>query len=176
MNIRDAISHEMEELSKKEDVVFLGENVINSGRIYGTLDLVPTQKCIEMPAAENLIAGVAMGLALVGYKPVCIFQRMDFMLNAFDSIFNHAFLWNKISGGKVNVPVIFRVIKTPLQEKFYQGLQHSKDLTPAIKTLTNNIVEIPSTFQPSIYKEIYEKIKHEPIIVVEDRSTYEKEV
>jgi len=92
MNVRESITKAMKMLSKKSKIVFLGENIINSGRIYGTLDTVSTKKCIEMPVAENLIAGTAIGLAIGGYRPVCIFQRMDFMLIAADAIINHACL------------------------------------------------------------------------------------
>lgn len=129
MTVREAIALEMKKLSKIKNTVFLGENIINSGRIYGTLNEVPIKSCLEMPVAENLIAGTALGLAIAGYIPVCIFQRMDFMLIAADSIINHACMFPRMSGGSVGCGIIFRTIKANLNDRFYVGHQHSKDLS-----------------------------------------------
>lgn len=140
MTVKEAIQIEMNKLSRVENVVFLGENVINSGRIYGTLNDVPLNKCIEMPVAENLIAGCAVGLSIAGYFPVCIFQRMDFMLIASDQIINHAALMPKMTG--IKLPIIFVTFKATLKKSFYAGLQHVKDLSHVFAPYMN-CYEIP---------------------------------
>lgn len=127
MTLKESLQIEFKKLSEVEDVVFLGENIINSGRIYGTLNDVPTYKCIEMPVAENLIAGCAVGLAITGRLPICIFQRMDFMLIAADAIINHAALMPKMTG--IKLPILFITFKATLKDSFYAGLQHTKDLS-----------------------------------------------
>ena len=170
MTVREAIAQEMEKLSKIPEVVFLGENVINSGRIYHTLDQVPIDRCIEMPIAENLIAGAAIGLALAGFFPICIFQRMDFMLIAADQIINHACQMEKMCGRKMELPILFRTIKAELNEKFFVGHQHSKDFTYIFEPHLSTFV-IPHTIPCStIYQLMIKRMK--PTLVVEDYASY----
>jgi len=173
MTNKEQITLAMQHLAKKKKVVFLGENIINSGRIYGTLDKVSTRKCIEMPVAENLIAGTAIGLALEGYHPVCIFQRMDFMLIAADQIINHACLIPKMSGDSVVLPIIFRTIKAKLSSDFWVGHQHSKDLTHVFRPYMP-VYEVPKYATPTTaYEQAYKLNK--PVLVVEDYKHYGKE-
>ena len=127
MTVKEAIQNEFEKLAQNPKVVFLGENIINSGRIYGTLDKVSTKSCIEMPVAENLIAGCGVGLAIAGYIPVVVFQRMDFMLIAADAIINHACLMPKMA--EIKLPILYITFKATLKDSFYAGLQHTKDLS-----------------------------------------------
>lgn len=171
MIVKDSITDSMKWLADKKDTVFLGENIINSGRIYGTLNKVPIEKCIEMPVAENLIAGCAIGLAIRGYHPICIFQRMDFMYIAADAIINHACLIPKMSGGSVKLPIIFRTIKGSLNDKFYVGMQHSKDLTKVFEDHID-ILRVPSSVRciENVYKVAYRR--NAPCLIVEDYSEF----
>lgn len=170
--LKDAIAIAMKVLSRKPNVVFLGENIINSKRIYGTLNEVPLNKCIEMPVCENLIAGVAIGLALEGWRPVCIFQRMDFMFIAADAIINHACVFPKLNSS-VKLPIIFRTIKADLNQQFYVGHQHSKDLTHVFSPYLP-VFQIPEEHP----KEVYEKVwkMNEPVLVVEDYAQFNKRI
>ena len=129
MTYKEAISESMNELSKKNEVVFLGQGLIVGDRIYGTMDGVPTNKCSEMPCAENLTMGVAIGLALRGFRPVVIFQRMDFILLAADAIINHAALMPKMSGGQFKLPILIRAIVGSQSKSFDVGPQHQKDFS-----------------------------------------------
>ena len=171
--VKQAITEEMEKLSKFPQVVFLGENVTNSGRIYGTLDQVPLSKCIEMPLAENLIAGVAIGLSLRGYHPICIFQRMDFMLCAADAIVNHAALIPKMSGGRVKLPLMFRTIKANLNPDFFVGHQHSKDLTGIFSPYLQ-VFEVPAFPVNLAYNKAY--FTNNPTLIVEDYKEFNTEL
>ena len=110
MTYKEHIIDSMEWLSEQKDTVFIGEGLINAGGIYGTMDKVPIKRCIEMPIAENLIVGAAMGLTLLGYRPIVVFQRMDFMLVAADAIINHLCKIPAMSGDRVKLPVIIRAI------------------------------------------------------------------
>ena len=174
MTLKDDIVEAMANLARRKDTVFLGENIINSGRIYGTLDKVPLIKCIEMPVAENLIAGVAIGLAIEGLRPIVIFQRMDFMLIAADAIINHASLIPKISGGKVKLPIIFRTIKASLNDKFWVGYQHSKDFSHVFE----NWMEVRQLGSKSNAQQTYEQAwtEEKPVLVVENYGDFNNEV
>jgi pyruvate dehydrogenase E1 component beta subunit len=163
MTYKEAITKFMAKLAEDENTVFLGEGIINAGRVYGTMDTIPVERCIEMPVAENLIVGVAMGLSLKGFKPVIIFQRMDFMTVAADAIINHLALLPEMSNGQVQFPVIIRAIIGDPCGKFEMGPQHCKDLS--------------HMFEPYIEVLPFAKVKGKPLItpliITEERGLYD---
>lgn len=171
---KDEISRGMEWLAEQEKVVFMGQGLIVGDRIYGTLNNVSKRKCLEMPIAENLIMGAAIGLSLRGFLPVVIFQRIDFMTIAADALLNHAAIMPKMSGGQIKLPMIIRTCIGAQEGKFNVGLQHKKDLTyifePYIKTmkLTSPDLIFPS-FQSALETQ-------EPIMIVEYKDKYKDEI
>jgi len=170
MTYKEHIIDSMEWLSEQKDTVFIGEGLINAGRIYGTMDYVPIKKCIEMPIAENLIVGAAMGLALLGYRPIVVFQRMDFMLVAADAIINHLCKIPAMSGGKVKLPVIIRAIIGNQDKKFDVGLQHKADYTKIFSPYMLTIPLIEPDHIPMFYKDAYKK--DEPVLLIERYNKY----
>lgn len=173
MTYKDRITDAMELLAKDKRTVFLGEGLINAGRIYGTLDKVSTTKCIEFPIAENLIVGSAIGLAIKGFIPIVIFQRMDFMLVAADAIINHLALIPKMSGGKVSLPVIIRAIIGSRDGCFDVGPQHNKDLTNMFSPFITTVKLDKLTMD--INKHYLSALNlNAPILIVEDRDLYNK--
>ena len=170
MTYKEGIQKAMEDLGKKKDVVFLGEGLINAERIYNTLNAVPLTKCIEFPIAENLIMGSAIGLAIEGFRPVVIFQRMDFMTIAADAIINHLSLIPKMSGDRVKLPVIIRAIIGSRKETFDIGMQHNKDLTGMFKPWIYTIVLKEGMNIPHYYQIAYEGTS--PVLMIEDRDLY----
>lgn len=89
MTYKDYLSLAMINLAQDPLVRFIGYNIAKGPRMNGTLNDIPVEKCIETPVAENLMCGIAMGLALEGFKPVLCFERMDFCLAAADALVNH---------------------------------------------------------------------------------------
>lgn len=172
MTYKENLVRSMEWLAKQKKSVFLGEGLLNAGRIYGTLTGVPNEKCLEFPIAENLIMGSAIGLAIEGWKPVVVFQRMDFMLIAADQIINHACLIPQMSGGQFTLPIIIRAIVGSRNPNFDVGLQHNHDFTEIfIKYIrTYRITKVGHTAQ-TIYKKAYNSC--EPCLIVEDRDLYD---
>jgi acetoin:2,6-dichlorophenolindophenol oxidoreductase subunit beta len=168
MTYKQSLIEAMDFIAGQKDTMFIGNGLQNGDRIYGTLNNVPLNRCSEMPVAENLKMGVAIGIALCGFRPVVIFPRMDFMLIAADQIINHLCLWPKMSGGQFNLPVIIRCIVGSQDKKFDVGLQHNKDFStlfePYMKVvrLKNGIVEA--------YKEAY--ASNEPTMLVEYKDDY----
>lgn len=174
MTYKDAVCNTMEELSNKDEVVFIGQGLIVGDRVYGTLDKVKTNKCIELPCAENLQVGVALGLALKGYRPIVIFQRMDFMLIAADQMINHVGLWPKMSGGQFNLPIIFRCIVGSQDKKFDVGPQHNKDFSE----LFMPYVAVNQFRRGMDIKNAYEVAwnEQEPTLMVEYKDCYKEEI
>ncbi len=158
-------------LAEKDDTVFIGEGLINAGRIYGTMDCVPIKKCIEMPIAENLIVGAAMGLAIQGYKPIVVFQRMDFMLVAADAIINHLCKIPEMSGDRVKLPVIIRAIIGNQSKEFDVGLQHKADYTHIFEPHMFTIPLVVPDHIPMLYKDAYKMT--EPVLLIERYNKYE---
>lgn len=166
MTYKESIQSEMTWLTKANRTIFMGENIINAGRIYGTMSDVPLRRCIEMPICENLIAGASIGLALEGYRPIVVFQRMDFMLIAADAIINHMALIPEMSGKKIKLPIIIRCIIGSQDKRFDVGAQHNHDFRTIFQMYINS-----TEYTTSSYHQAFEFGK--PCIIVEWRDKYE---
>jgi pyruvate dehydrogenase E1 component beta subunit len=170
MKYKHAITNLMTELSKDEKVIFLGQGIINAGRMGGTLKNVPIDNCIEMPVAENLIVGAAMGLCLKGYRPVITFAFMDFMLVCADAIINHMALMPKLSNGQFSFPIIMRACVGAQGNRFEMGAQHNKNLGYIFSPYINTV-----NFDASITADMLKKI-NEPLLIIEKRDLYEQDI
>jgi pyruvate/2-oxoglutarate/acetoin dehydrogenase E1 component len=166
-NIRNSMTW----LGERPEVIFMGQGLINAGRIYNTLNNVPLDKCLEMPIAEDLIMGMAIGMSLEGYRPIVVFQRHDFMLIAADQIINHLCLIPQMSGGQVKLPVIIRAIVGQREGTFDVGPQHKHDFTHIFSPYIDTIVIDRYTDILRVYEEAYRSTK--PILIVERRDLYE---
>jgi pyruvate/2-oxoglutarate/acetoin dehydrogenase E1 component len=128
-----AICEQMQRLAQDDRVIFLGQQVASED-FYGTLKDIPLSKRIEMPVAEEMQLGLSIGLALEGFLPVSVYQRMDFLPRACDQFVNHLNLIPQMSGGLFRPKVI---IRTTIGSKFPLdvGPQHSQDLTEMFKAV-----------------------------------------
>jgi len=154
-------------LAHDRRVRFIGYNTRYGHRMYGTLNEVPKRKCIETPVAESLMVGLAMGMSLEGFRPIIMFERMDFMLVAADQIINHLALLPKISGNQFQFPVLIRAIIGSQDKKFDLGLQHTKDLTYIFKPY----IETKEFTGEEYYNYKWDK----PLIITERKDDYERD-
>lgn len=167
LSYKDAITKAMTDLGDMGSV-FIGYNV-KYGDAMGNLKNVSQHQKIETPVAENLMAGLGIGMSFEGIKPVVFYERHDFMLVAADAIGNHMNHINRISHQEYNVPVILRTVVAD-SGPFYSGPTHSQDFTRTFKEL----VDFP-VFEPKTPKEVliaYEKAKMAkgPVMIVERKS------
>ncbi len=169
MTYKEAITEDMKWLGRRKDILVLGQGIAVGDRMYHTLDTVPQRKCIEMPVAENLIMGSAIGLALTGFRPLVVFQRMDFMLIAADQIINHLALIPKMSGYQYQLPVIIRACIGSRDTKFDVGPQHQHDFRHVFKRYIPTL-----NYEPGIYKDMY--TNECSCIIVEERDKYDETV
>lgn len=109
------------------------------GLTEGLQDRAPGQ-VITFPVAENLMNGAAMGLALAGYRPVVIHERMDFLAVGMDPLVNHIPVWPRRA--PMSLPI---VIVAVVGKGKGQGPQHSKNLTPFFRMLDGWTVLEPSS-------------------------------
>lgn len=173
MSYKEAIKISMENLAKDPKTIFLGYNVKYGNKGFGTFTNIPKNKLLETPLAENLMCGLAMGLAIEGFHPVLFFERHDFILNALDNIINHLDKIEKMSYGEFTAPVLIRATigsKTPI----YPGPQHVQDFTKAFQELLCMPI-----FQPTNSNEIlsaynYLKDFNYPAMIIENRDSFDK--
>jgi len=110
-------------------VYIMGLGVPDPKGVFGTtLGLAKrfgNSRVMDMPVAENGMTGIAIGSALVGMRPIITHQRIDFMLLSLDQIINNAAKWHYMFGGKLKVPIVFRLL---VGQGWGQGPQHSQSL------------------------------------------------
>ncbi len=114
MTYRDAVNAAMDDaLAEDPAVVFMGEDVANEGGVFKTnagLAEKHGERVFNTPICENGFTGVALGMAVVGMRPIVEFMFADFMPTAGDAIVNQLPKYRFMSGGKLSVPVTLRVI------------------------------------------------------------------
>ncbi|CDH51575.1 thiamin diphosphate-binding protein [Lichtheimia corymbifera JMRC:FSU:9682] len=113
MTVRDALNQALEEeLTRDEKVFLLGEEVAQYNGAYkvtkGLLDKFGPKRVIDTPITEIGFAGLAVGAAMSGLKPICEFMTFNFAMQAIDQIVNSAAKTHYMSGGTVTVPMVFR--------------------------------------------------------------------
>mgnify|MGYP003644882527 CR=1 FL=1 len=110
---REALNEAMcEEMRKDENVFLLGEEVAEYNGAYkvskGMLDEFGPKRVIDTPIAENGFTGIAVGAAMNGLRPIVEFMTWNFSLVAIDQIINNAAKMYNMSGGQINIPIVFR--------------------------------------------------------------------
>jgi pyruvate dehydrogenase E1 component beta subunit len=110
---RDALNRALREEMARDDRVFLlGEEVGEYDGAYkvskGLLDEFGEWRVRDTPIAENGFAGLGIGAAMTGLRPIVEFMTWNFALLAYDAIVNSAAKMYHMSGGQYNVPIVFR--------------------------------------------------------------------
>lgn len=107
--VRDAID---EEMARDESVFVMGEEVAEYNGAYkateGLLDKYGFKRMIDTPISEQAFAGIGVGAAMNGLRPIVEFMTFNFAVLAADQILNHASKVRYMLGGQVKVPIIFR--------------------------------------------------------------------
>ncbi len=137
LSYKDELTKAMESLAQDPLVRFVGYGVKIGGRAGGTLKNVSDSQLIEMPVAENLMVGFAIGLSLKGLKPVVFIERFDFVLNAMDAIVNHLDKIESLSHGEFRPAIILRIVIGNRAKPLFTGKTHTQDFTPALKSLVS---------------------------------------
>lgn len=107
--INQALAYEMR---ADQTVVLLGEDIGKNGGVFratlGLYDQFGPLRVRDTPLAESMIAGLAVGMAVMGLKPVAEFQFMGFIYPAMDQIINHASRMRNRTRGHMSCPAVFR--------------------------------------------------------------------
>jgi 2-oxoisovalerate dehydrogenase E1 component len=134
-----------EEMERDARVMVLGEDVGKKGGVFLVTDGLRTRfgeaRVIDTPLAESSIAGVALGLAIAGKRPVAEMQFTDFAHMAFNSITNEIAKYRYRSNGDWSVPL---VVRAPMGGHAHGALYHSQSIEARFATPGLKIV-IPSS-------------------------------
>ena len=173
MKYKDAIKLSMNEFAKDEKAIFLGYNTKMGNQAIGTLSEVSKEQIIETPLAENLMAGLAIGLSLSGYKPVLYFERFDFILNAIDAIVNQLDKMKDLSKHQYRPKVIIRVVVGQKLKPFLTGPTHTQDFTEPMKQLVKFPILKPISANEVIDAYKFASQYKESVIIVENSDYYD---
>lgn len=139
--LRDAMA---EEMRADGDVFVMGEEVAEYQGAYkvtqGLLQEFGAKRVIDTPITEHGFAGLGVGAAFAGLKPVVEFMTFNFAMQAIDQIINSAAKTHYMSGGQVTSPIVFRGPNGPASRV---GAQHSHDFSAWYAHIPGLIVVSP---------------------------------
>jgi pyruvate dehydrogenase E1 component beta subunit len=129
VTVRDALRDAMaEEMRRDPDVFLMGEEVAQYQGAYkvsrGLLDEFGSRRVIDTPITEHGFAGLGVGAAMAGLKPIVEFMTFNFAMQAIDHIINSAAKTLYMSGGQIKTSIVFR---GPNGAAARVGAQHSQD-------------------------------------------------
>lgn len=159
IQFREALREAMSEEMRRDDKIFLmGEEVAEYNGAYkvsqGMLDEFGPDRVIDTPIAELGFAGLGIGAAMNGLRPIIEFMTFNFSLVAIDQVINSAAKMYYMSGGQYHVPIVFR---GPTGNAGQLSSQHSQNFenwyanTPGLKVVVpSNPYEAKGLLKASI--------------------------
>ena len=147
VTVREALRQALdEEMARDENVILLGEEVAQYHGAYKVsqdlLDKYGSERVIDTPISEEGFTGIGIGAAMAGLRPVVEWMTFNFSLQAIDQVYNNAAKMRYMSGGQINIPIVFRGPNGPAE---YLGSQHSQALQSIFCHCPGLKVMAPST-------------------------------
>ena len=147
LTMREALNQAMkEEMARDQSVFLLGEEVGHYQGPYkitqGLLQQFGEWRVRDTPIAEEAIAGVAVGAAFIGLRPIAEMMTFNFSLLALDQIVNHAAKYRYMSGGQIRCPIVMR---GPSGAAAQVAAQHSQGFESWFANVPGLVVVAPST-------------------------------
>lgn len=147
ISMREALNQAMrEEMERDASVFIMGEEVGHYNGAYkvtqGLLQRFSERRVVDAPIAEMGFAGIGVGAAMVGLRPIIEFMTFNFSLVAIDQIINNAAKIFQMSGGQYHIPIVFRGPSGPAVQV---GSQHSQALESFYAHVPGLKVVMPST-------------------------------
>ncbi|HYG82868.1 MAG TPA: pyruvate dehydrogenase complex E1 component subunit beta [Pyrinomonadaceae bacterium] len=174
MTMRDALNQALrEELARDESVFLMGEEVAEYQGAYkvtrGLLQEFGAKRVIDTPITELGFAGLGVGAAMVGLRPVIEFMTFNFSILATDQIINSAAKMLYMSGGQYKIPIVFR---GPNGSAFQVSSQHSQAMESWYAYFPGVKVVMPST--PADAKGLLKSAirDDDPVIFLEQERMY----
>lgn len=168
--LREAMS---EEMRRDESVFLMGEEVAEYNGAYkvsqGMLDEFGEKRVIDTPIAELGFAGIGVGAAMNGLRPIVEFMTFNFSLVAIDQVINSAAKMYQMSGGQFNIPMVFR---GPTGSAGQLAAQHSQAFENWYANCPGLKVVVPSN--PADAKGLLKSAirDNDPVIFMESEQMY----
>jgi len=174
ITIREALNQALREEMERDETIFLmGEEVAAYQGAYkvtkGLLDKLGDKRVIDTPITELGFAGLGVGAAMVGLRPIIEFMTFNFSILATDQIVNSAAKMLYMSGGQFNIPIVFR---GPGGSAFQVSSQHSQAIESWYAYFPGLKVVMPST--PADAKGLLKSSirDDDPVIFIEQERMY----
>src|ERR687886_1504409 len=174
LNFGQAINEALAEELRRDPAVFvIGEDVAEAGTPFkvlsGLVDEFGAGRIIDSPISEAGIAGLGLGAAMTGMRPVVDIMFGDFMTLVMDQLVNQAAKIHYISGGRLKAPL---TVRTTLGATRRSAAQHSQSLHAWVAHVPGLKVALPAT--PSDAKGLLKSaIRDEnPVVVFEDKLNF----
>jgi pyruvate/2-oxoglutarate/acetoin dehydrogenase E1 component len=170
--VREAVAEEM----RRDPTVFvIGEDVAEAGTpfkvLQGLVDEFGPERVLDTPISEPGFAGIAVGAAITGMRPIVDIMFGDFLFLVMDQLCNQAAKTHYMSGGKLKVPMVLR---TNLGATRRSAAQHSQSLHALVCHIPGLKVALPS----SAYEAkglLKTAIRDDnPVVIFEDKMTYQE--
>ncbi|MEZ7497063.1 pyruvate dehydrogenase complex E1 component subunit beta [Leeuwenhoekiella aequorea] len=174
IQFREAICEAMSEEMRRDDTIYLmGEEVAEYNGAYkaskGMLDEFGPDRVIDTPISELGFAGIAIGSAMNGNRPIVEYMTFNFSLVGIDQIINNAAKIRQMSGGQFNCPIVFR---GPTASAGQLGATHSQAFeswfanTPGLKVIVpSNPADAKGLLKAAIRDD-------DPVIFMESEQMY----
>lgn len=168
--VTQALAYEM---AADKDVVVFGEDVGLNGGVFrataGLYDRFGPERVLDTPLAESMIAGLAVGMAAQGLKPVAEFQFMGFIYSGLDQILCHAARLRNRTRGRLHCPVVFRA---PFGGGIHAPEHHSESTEALFAHIPGMRVVIPSS-PARAYGLLLAAIRNpDPVLYLEPKRIY----
>ncbi len=175
MTYRDALSLAMADLAMRADTIFMGQAVAFPGTaMTQTFKYVPRHKLLELPVAEEMQLGMALGMAFDGRLPVCVYPRFNFLLRAFDQLVNHLDKVPEFGNGWRSRVIVRTAVAT--DRPLHPGSQHLGDFGLQVRQMTRHIdVEYVSDARSVLRAYAAAAESERSTIVVEFHDLYDRE-
>jgi pyruvate dehydrogenase E1 component beta subunit len=174
MTIRDALRDAMaEEMRRDEDVFVMGEEVAEYQGAYkvtqGLLQEFGARRVIDTPITEHGFAGVGVGAAMAGLKPIVEFMTFNFAMQAIDQIINSAAKTLYMSGGQMGCSIVFR---GPNGAAARVAAQHSQDYSAWYSQIPG--LKVVAPYSAADYKGLLKAAIRDPnpVIFLENEILY----
>jgi pyruvate dehydrogenase E1 component beta subunit len=174
ITMREALNQALkEEMLRDPDVFLMGEEVAEYQGAYkvtkGLLEALGPKRVIDTPITELGFAGLGVGAAMVGLRPIIEFMTFNFSILATDQIINSAAKMLYMSGGQFKIPIVFR---GPGGSAFQVSSQHSQSLESWFAYFPGLKVVMPST--PADAKGLLKTSirDDDPVIFIEQERMY----
>ncbi|MDF1757248.1 MAG: alpha-ketoacid dehydrogenase subunit beta [Legionellaceae bacterium] len=161
------------ELANDENVVVFGEDVGKNGGVFrataGLQDKFGERRVFDSPLAESMIAGLAIGMATQGLKPVAEFQFMGFIYPAFNQILSHAARMRNRTRGRLTCPLVFRA---PFGGGIHAPEHHSESTEALFAHIPGLQVVIPSSPKRAYGLLLAAMRNPDPVLFLEPKRIY----